>query len=261
MSNRKRTLSYRPWGSSEDGVIEFESLTSTALEGALNVIRESFFPEENVCIGCDIQSEPGASEELEQLCMHTAKDGVSVVAIDVNTMEVVGVAFNKLHTRLAQDQRGFFEEFSENCKYKASKFLVDFMISVDAKVNLFKHYNVDCILEIMFLATKPSFQKRRIGELLVSSSLELGRQLYKGMAVKTEVEIDEQPFTNADAVPSLVSAIMTSNYSQKISQKLGFDNLAEVSYDEYTFAGKKASERIGSVHKTARLVAKRLNKN
>ncbi|KAH0555026.1 hypothetical protein KQX54_014777 [Cotesia glomerata] len=102
-SNRKRTLSYRPWGSSEDGVIEFESLTSTALEGALNVIRESFFPEENVCIGCDIQSEPGASEELEQLCMHTAKDGVSVVAIDVNTMEVVGVAFNKLHVNLKKN--------------------------------------------------------------------------------------------------------------------------------------------------------------
>ncbi|CAD6244912.1 GSCOCG00013528001-RA-CDS [Cotesia congregata] len=255
MSNRKRTLSYRPWGSTEDGAIEFESLTSTTLEGALNVIRESFFPEESVCLGCDIQSEPGASEELEQLCMYTAKDGVSVVAIDVKTMEVVGVAFNKLHKRLAADQRGFFEEFSENCKHKASKFLVDFMISVDAKVNLFKHYNVDCILEIMFLATKPSFQKRRIGELLVSSSLELGRQLYKGMPVKTEVEIDELPLTNADAVPSLVSAIMTSKYSQKISQKIGFDNLAEVSYDEYTFAGKKASKRIGNFHKTARLKA------
>ncbi|XP_074115050.1 arylalkylamine N-acetyltransferase 1-like isoform X2 [Cotesia typhae] len=261
MSNRKRTLSYRPWGSTEDGTIEFESLTSVTLEGALNVIRESFFSEESACIACDIQSEPEATEELEQLCIHTAKDGVSVVAINVNTMEVVGVAFNKLHKRLTQDQRGFFEEFSENCKHKASKFLVNFMISVDAKVNLFKHYNVDCILEIMFLATKPNFQKKRIGELLVSSSLELGRQLYKGIAVKTQVDIDEQTLTNADAIPSLVSAIMTSNYSQKIAQKLGFDNLAEVSYDEYTFAGKKASERIGSLHKTARLVAKRLNKN
>lgn len=98
-SNRKRTLSYRPWGSTEDGTIEFESLTSATLEGALNVIRESFFPEESACIACDIQSEPGATEELEQLCIHTAKDGVSVVAIDVNTMEVVGVAFNKLHVK------------------------------------------------------------------------------------------------------------------------------------------------------------------
>ncbi|XP_057332767.1 arylalkylamine N-acetyltransferase-like 2 isoform X2 [Microplitis mediator] len=261
MSNRKRMLSYRPWGSTEDGAIEFESLTSETLEGALNVMRDSFFPDESICIGCDLLSEPGASEELEQLCLHTAKDGVSVVAIDVASMEVVGVAFNKLHKRGAQNEKGYFEEFSENCKYKASKCLVDFMINVDSRVNLFKHYNVDCIMEIMFLATKKDFQRRRIGELLVSSSLELGRQLYKGVAVKTIVDFDEKSITNDDAIPSLVSAIMTSNYSQKVSHKLGFDTIIEVNYDEFTFAGKKFSERIGNIHKTCQLVARRLSRN
>lgn len=88
--------SYRPWGSTEDGRIEFESLTNETLEGALDVIRKSFFLYESVCIGVNLTSEPGASEELEELCLNAAKDGVSVVAIDVHSNEVVGVCFNKI---------------------------------------------------------------------------------------------------------------------------------------------------------------------
>lgn len=93
---RKRMSYYRPWDSMENGQIEFESLSDETLEGALNVIRKSFFLYESVCIGVELNSEPGASEELEELCLNAAKDGVSVVAIDITTNEVVGVAFNKL---------------------------------------------------------------------------------------------------------------------------------------------------------------------
>lgn len=89
-------MSYRPWGSTENGQIEFESLSDETLEGALNVIRKTFFFYESVCVAVDLMSEPGASEELEELCLYAAKDGVSVVAIDITTNEVVGVAFNKI---------------------------------------------------------------------------------------------------------------------------------------------------------------------
>lgn len=87
---------YRPWGSLENGRIEFESLSDETLEGALEVIRKGFFPHESVSVAVELISEPGASEELEELCLNAAKDGVSVVAIDITTNEVVGVAFNKL---------------------------------------------------------------------------------------------------------------------------------------------------------------------
>lgn len=87
---------YRMWGSTEDETIDFESLANDTLEGALDVIRKSFFIYENVCKGVDLLSEPGASKELEKLCLETAKDGVSVVAVDVNSGKVIGVAFNKI---------------------------------------------------------------------------------------------------------------------------------------------------------------------
>ncbi|CAL7942143.1 unnamed protein product [Xylocopa violacea] len=259
MRTRNRMPPYRAWGSIEDGAIEFESLTNETLEGALDVIRKSFFVYECVSRGVDLLSEPGASEELEQLCLDAAKDGISVVAVDVDTGEVIGVAFNKMQVLKSSTEKSAFEIFSENCKHKSSKALIDFMIDADARINMFKHYNTDCIFEIMFLATLPSNQKRRIGELLVSTSIEVAKELKKGNSVKTPVTINgDSTIQNLEAVPSLVSAIMTSNYSQKIAAKCGFEKLITISYKDFSFNGKTYSERIGDEHLNCCLVAKRL---
>lgn len=124
---------------------------------------------------------------------------------------------------------------------------------------MFAHFNADCILEMMFLATKRSHRKRRIAELLVAASVEIGRQLNQGKNVKTPVQINgDTGLANADAIPSLISMLATSNYTKKIGDRAGFDTLAEVSYDYFTFAGKKFSERIGDTHRFSWLMAKRL---
>ncbi|XP_076220970.1 uncharacterized protein LOC143174255 [Nomia melanderi] len=254
-----RMSPYRLWGSIEDGAIEFESLTEDTLEGALDVIRKSFFINESVCKGVALTAELGASKELEELCLDAAKDGVSVVATDFTTGEVIGVAFNKIQVLRSASEKTAFEVFSENCKHKASKCLVDFMINVDSRINLFKHYNTDCIFEIMFLATLPDKQQRRIGETLVTTSIEVAKQLKRGKLVKTPVKINgNDDIHNLSLVPSIVSAIMTSNYSQKIARKCGFESLARVSYQEFHFDGKTFSERIGDEHPNCALVAKTL---
>lgn len=156
-------------------------------------------------------------------------------------------------------EKSYFERFSDNCKYESSKRLVDFMINVDSRMNLFEHYNVNCILECMFLATLPAYQRQRIGELLISSSLEVGKELRRGENVRIPVTIHgDKEVTNADAMPSLVTYIATSNYSLKIAMRLHFERHLQVSYDEFEFNGKRFSERIGAEHRDCFLVAKRL---
>lgn len=259
MGTRKRMSSYRLWGSTEDGDIEFESLTNDTLSGALDVIRKSFFTRENVCKGVELIKEPGAADELIELCLNAAKDGVSVVAIDVKSGEVVGALFNKIQVAGSPTDKSSFELFSENCKYKSSKALVDFMIDVDGYINLFKHYNVKYILEIMFLATLPNFGKRRIGELLISSSLEIARELKRGKSVKIPVTINNNNFIeNYDIIPTLSSTIATSDYSKKICMKLGFEILLERNFDQYEFNDKKFSDRIDEKNQTFIVFAKRI---
>ncbi|KAL0133417.1 hypothetical protein PUN28_000864 [Cardiocondyla obscurior] len=256
---RKNTSRYRSWGSTEDGQIEFESLSDKTLEGAINVLRKGFFLREAVCICVELNSEPGASEELEELCLHAAKDGVSVVAVDIVTKEVVGVAFNKIQVNSNSSEKSFFEQFSDNCKYQSSKALIDFMINVDLQIDLFKHYSVDCIFEIMFLATLPTHGKQRVGEMLVASSLELAKELRRDKNVRTPVTIHgNDEVSNANAVPTLTSAIMTSDYSYRIAKKLHFDVLVETTYDKFEYNGKKYNEKLNQDHQKCALVAKRL---
>lgn len=133
------------------------------------------------------------------------------------------------------------------------------MIDIDSQINLFEHYNVKCILEMMFLGTLAGYSGRKIGELLVSSSLEIARELKRGNPVKMPVTInDSNVIENYDAVPTLSSAIMTSIYSKKIGVKLGFEELLERNFDQYEFNGKKFSDKIDKEHRTFVLVAKRI---
>lgn len=260
MSTRKRMPSYRLWGSTDNGEVEFESLTSETLQGALRVIRESFFKYESVSNAVDLLSEPGAAEELEELCLDAAKDGVSVVAIEVATGQVVAVSFNKIQILPPAGAKGSFEKFVENCKHASSRALVEFMLDVDSRANIFEHHNVQTILEIMFIATLPSHGRRRLGELLAAASVEIARQLKSGNDVKTPVEINGvATIANRNAVPEICSAICTSNYSYKLFGKVGFDTLITAQYTEFEFKGKKYSQRIGEEHKSCAVVTRRLS--
>lgn len=223
-----KTSPYGIWNFLNNETIVFESLTGDTFEGALNVIRKSFFVYENVCKAVDLLSESGASKELEELCVDAAKDGVSVVAF---------LVFQLLKN---SSEKSSFEISRDNCKCKSSKALIDFMINIDSRIDLFNHYDTDCIFEIMFLATLPSHQKCRIGELLVASSIKIAEELIKGN-------------------PKVISAITTSNYSQKIMTKYGFENLFSISYDEFHFNKKVFSEKIGDEHRNCILVAKKLS--
>lgn len=75
---------------------EYASLTKETFEGGMYVMRNAFFKDENVCIGVELHKEPGAADELLELCRRAALDGVTIVCIEKSTGKVVGASFNKL---------------------------------------------------------------------------------------------------------------------------------------------------------------------
>ncbi|XP_057318396.1 uncharacterized protein LOC130663283 [Microplitis mediator] len=249
------------WGSTENEEIIFESLTLETLDGALNVIRTSFFTDENMCKGCSLLSEPGASKEVEQLILDIAKDGISIIARDVDKNEVVGTIFNELIKPTIGNEKSQLEISGENFKHNASKCFVEVNIDVESRVDLFQRYNADCIMEMTFISVRQDHRQKGIAKLLVSSSLELGKKLLKGIPVKTSVDIDGVSIANVDDIPNLAAATMTSTYSQKVADKLGFVKVIEVSFNELIFEGVPLSERIGDVHQTATIDVKSLSTN
>lgn len=82
------------------GTIEYVSLTADKLEQALSVMKESFFIYENVSIAVELDKSPEGRKELEELSLNAARDGVSIIAVEKATGNVIGVSFNKLQVKL-----------------------------------------------------------------------------------------------------------------------------------------------------------------
>ncbi|CAH4028784.1 uncharacterized protein LOC123709766 [Pieris brassicae] len=242
------------WFTTDNGEYRIESLSTSSFHGALNVIRKSFCQDENVSIGCGINKNPQATEELLELCADAALDGVSLVAVTTGTNEVVAVAFNKIQVQISSaSERSFFEIFAEErCKEDASRSLIHFMANVDSRCNLFEKYGVDCSLEIMFLATLSEHRHKHLATHLCSISIELAKKFRHGPQAPLSVEdlgpnysmlVPRKPITT---YPKICQAIWTSEGSQKVGKALKFTVHLTVPLSEFVFDGNTYSERIGN---------------
>ncbi|KPJ14276.1 hypothetical protein RR48_05254 [Papilio machaon] len=230
-----------------------ECLSPATFPGALRVIKESFCQDEYVSIGSEVNKNPIAAEELLELCADAALDSVSLVAVEVNTNEVVSVAFNKIQVQsMSGSEKPFFEVFAEErCTQESSRSLIQFMATVDGRCNLFDKYGVDCSLEIMFLATLREHRHKKLGMILCKYSVELAKKIKDGPVGKLTVQDlgpkysmlkSREPF---GTYPKICQAIWTSIGSQKIGKVLNFKVHLTVPLKEFIFEGKPYSERIG----------------
>lgn len=127
-----------------------------------------------------------------------------------------------------------------------------FMIEVDKECDLYKHFNADCLFEIMFLGTLTEFKGRSIGRVLCEYSIQLANEIRLG----ENVEILPEKYRLMR--PKIVSAIFTSPISQKIGKACNFQSMATVYYTDFTYNGIPFSERLGKDNTTAVLAARPL---
>jgi hypothetical protein len=73
------------------------------LAGAIDVMRESFFPHENISKALRLNERTHASAQTERLARLAANDGASIVAVEVASGRVIGVAFNKIQVSSCKD--------------------------------------------------------------------------------------------------------------------------------------------------------------
>ncbi|CAB3260392.1 unnamed protein product [Arctia plantaginis] len=242
------------WLITDDGKYRIESLSAATFHGALRVIKESFCQDETVSIGTEINKNETAADELLELCADAALDGVSAVAVHIETGEVAAAAFNKLQVATTDpSEKPFFEIFAaERCTQASSRALIEFMADVDGRCNLFEKFGVDCSLEIMFLATLQHHRFNKLGTILCKISVEIARKLKNGpVSVITVKDFGPKysfmPEREAvKKVPKIVQAIWTAEPTQKIGKALDFKVFLTVPFTEYSYNGKTFSERVGA---------------
>lgn len=243
----------RGWGKCCNDEVEIIYYDERYREASMEVLRKSFFLHEAVCIGSEVNLNPQAQKDLEQLCLDVGRSGVSLLARHVTTDRIVGVSFNVLQTPSAPSDLNYFESFrDDHCVSPSSKSLMQYMITMDAKVDLFQQFSIDCLLEIMFLATLPEMEGKGVATQLVASSIELAKLLKQGQAT------ENLPHESAHKRPQLVSSLFTSRISQKVGKKNNFKEINEVPHAEFVFRGKTYSDRIGPDHPTSILMIREI---
>ncbi|KAJ3657149.1 hypothetical protein Zmor_016174 [Zophobas morio] len=231
--------------------VHCQLLTSAYLEEALRFIETAFYPHENICKTMEITKDPEALVELRELTTSAAKDGVTLIAVDKRSNKIVGVAFNKIQVR----DDPVFENLAKRWKRPLSKAIVEFMAYIDNLYNLFEHCQIECLFELMFLATLTDYRGQGIGRKLTEVSVEIARDLANGINVKKSVDGSQLALEPA---PKIISSIFTSIATQKIGRQLGFQVVVELDYEGLDFQGMSFTKVAESGTKKLTLEYKKL---
>lgn len=139
----------------------------------------------------------------------------------------------------------------EHCKTENAKSLMNYMIVADSRCDVFEKFQVDSILEIMFLAVLPDYGRKGIGLSLCNYSIELAGDLKNGKDL-------ENYLTKDQIRPQLVAALWTGKQSQSIGKNLGFETIFEEPFTNFSFNGKTFAERVGDLKLKSQLAVKRI---
>ncbi|KAJ8716224.1 hypothetical protein PYW08_013509 [Mythimna loreyi] len=244
------------WCTSEDGKYRIESISPATFPGALQVLREGFFPNEAACVGLEVDKDPLAAEEMLELCADAALDGLSLVAVNTDTGEVVATVFCKLEEKPTPgsiEKSQFDIYIEERCKRPSTKAMMEFLLEVDTKCDYFERYGVDCLCEIMFLGTKPEHRRKGLAKLLTKTAVEVIKKSKEGpIAPLTVADLGPKyafmkPRKPVTKPPQLCTAVWSAVGSKRCGEILGFTVLEVFSFGDLIYNGKPCSDRIGVV--------------
>ena len=199
----------------------FELIREDRYEDMMNVIRRNFYPDEPMSSSLNVEW----SVDVESLVLGNLKQNLSLAMVSSDTGEIVAGQVIKIASK--------HEPFDK------SKFNGNFVLSYDALTNHFdsilntyEHYDVDELIWLIEFVVKREERQKGFGTKLIEAVKEFVKQLGIG--------------------PVVMRVEGTSNYSQRVFEKLGFSTLATVYYSEYKIDDKIVFVNTGE-HKAFKL--------
>ncbi|XP_070532536.1 uncharacterized protein [Ptychodera flava] len=206
--------------------IAYEVLTEDHFEEAAHILTSTFIGGEPLRLAVKMPYEAELAYN-QIMCRECAQDGVSVVAIDKNLNKVIGVTVGKIvngtdpnamldEISLMPDAlKPYYERFGplfgklEQCYFQNPNFL----------------NNPDCkILKSYKISVHPDYEGRGIGTKIA----DVRRELAEKKVVK------------------FICLVATALRSQILYKKLGYEDIGEIFYKDYTYNDEKPFAGITS---------------
>lgn len=175
-------------------------------ENILAFIREHYYPEEPITIG----NEPKQpSTEDEAFSLSTIEYGTTIVAIDTDSKNIVGVVLSS--PIVPGDAEEMIDE-AKQCKSKKWSEILLLLAHLEQRANVCERYNVSRAIHMHVMGVDKRLRGHSIGINLMQKCMEQGKKL---------------GFT-------IASVDCTSVYSIKIAEKLGMECISVLAYADYT---------------------------
>ena len=196
-------------------------------EDMLDIYKCHFCPDEVVfrAVGAILD------EELREFARAALRQNLSIALVSCKTGEIIGGRMIKVDNRDDQlDISKFKSEPNRKC--------ADVYAELDRRCNVFDQYDVDELIHFYGLVVHRDYRQRGIGEKLMKAAVLFVQNLGLG--------------------PVIIKGVGSSNFSQRLYEKVGFEMLAEVVYAEYKVDGKVVVSETGE-HKTVRMYGLSIN--
>ena len=209
---------------SDDLFISYNMIPIERTEEILKFLDATYFKDEPLCRNKDLEEEDSGSLKEDFISM--IQQGLSLMAVDDKTGQVIGVALSEPEDRYLTDTTDGSAKIIEQLN------LVAF---ANKSVSVYEEYDVDTIFHFLFLSVHPNYRGFGIATKLVQKSIELAK--LRGFKV--------------------AKAEATGKYSQKLFTNLDFDILFQISYNDYKVDGEVVFRNMG-IHTSFQVLAKKI---
>ena len=149
------------------------------------------------------------------------QQNLSLALISCETDEMIGIQI----LTIAQKHKLNPDDFKNSEKARQ---LMSFVAYKDTVVNVFDYYDVDELFAIFELAVHRDHRRKGIGcKLMLAATIFVSRM---------------------DIGPCVIKGNAASNYSKRIFEKLNFDNIKEVKFEDYKVDGVQVITSAGEVN-------------
>ena len=203
-------------------------ITEDYYEMALDLARRSFMKDETLCKALNMEW----GQEFESMWMSVLQKNLSVMLINEEDKDVMG--FRTLMFEKVSDVEDSLDDIKDDDVRKLQAILGH----MAEECKIYQHYNVNEIAHFFAICVNSKYRRRGIGEKLMSFAMDFLSRL--GIS------------------PLCIRADGTSKISQRIFEKLEFDQLLEVVYNEFIYNNEVPFCNTGE-HKTIKSFGKLLN--
>jgi ribosomal protein S18 acetylase RimI-like enzyme len=207
--------------------MHFELASDERAEEMVDFLREHFFADETLSKSVGLVM----NECRRKLLLERYKDNLSLLLVSDVTKQIIGVRTIKII------EAGGNTLNLDSIEDERIRKVLTFLRHKQSEMDVYKYYGVDIAVNFINLGIHRDFRNRGLGSILMKAAM-----LY----VK-DIGLD----------PVCITGEGTSNYSQKIYEKFGFEVMHCVNYEDYKVDGEVVFKNTGD-NKSCKFYAKKL---